>query len=324
MSKKFKISSTAYRVLLLLFHLNKGQCTSDYLNNVFLEDPYISRYFSKDVILKYIITLRTAGYDIAKPTLSNGYNYELNKSPVLIEFNYKQIKNLAALYWYAQSLHQNKIIGNYNSFLKKIKKFLPDKQVSVLNREIKEQQEHLNSILSRYLPYKELINKIENFKEENQRVSVKYRTYVDDEEKQLVLELKNIKYEQKEIYITGYSPLTEQTHSIKIEQITEIKQLPKKSQYKQILSAVTFSLKGQLAKVYRPYENEKISPSSEKLNTITVTAYVDDQNILIKRLLKYGENCEILYPKPTKAKMIQIINKTLSNYEEESKLGSCV
>ena len=318
MGKKLKISSTAYRVLLLLLHLNNGKCTSDYLNNLFIDDPYISRYYSKDVILKYIITLRTAGYSITKPTLSNGYNYELDQSPVLIELTDNQVKNLAILSCYAESLHQNKMVKNYSSFLKKIKKFLSQEQIVILDKEIKKQHEILSEVLSKYEPYKELITKIENFKEENQRVSIKYKIPASDEEKQIVLELKNIKYENKEIYVAGFSPLTDQTHSIKLEQITEIKQLPTKSQYKQILSPVIFKLKGNLAKVYRPYENEKVSPSQDRTKSITVTSYVDDHNILIKRLLKYGENCEILYPKHTKMKMINIISSALENYEKEA------
>jgi len=315
MDKKIKISSTAYRVLLLLLHLNDEQCSADYLNGIFSSDPYTARYFSKDVISKYISTLRTAGYNISKPSLSNNYNYELNKSPVLIELSNEHIKNIAFLYCYAESLHQNKIIDNYNSFLKKIKKIIPDKQVNLLNKELEKQRESLETDFFRYAPYEELIKKNEKFLAENQRVSIKYKLPHNKEENQIVLELKNIKYDKKEVYLSGYNPITEQTHAIKFKQIVSIKQLPTKSQYNQILSTVTFKLKGPLAKIYRPYENEKITQSNEKSNAITVTAYVDDQDMLIKRLLKYGENCEIIYPKHTQNEIVKIINKTIKNYE---------
>ena len=301
--------------MLLLLHLNNGQCKVDQLNNLFSEDQYVSRYFSKEVILKYISTLRTAGYDISKPMSSNNYNYELNKSPVLIELSTEQIENIALLFYYAKSLHQNKIIDNYNSFLKKIKKFIPEKQVQLLNKELKKQGENRETDFFKHAPYEELIKKIENYLKENQRVSIKYRLSCNKEEKQIILEPNNIKYDQKEVYISGYNPITDQTHSIKLRQIVEIKQLPTKSQYNQILSPITFKLKGQLAKVYRPYENEKITSDNEKSNTLTVTAYVDDKDILIKRLLKYGENCEVLYPEHARNDIIQIINKTLKNYE---------
>ena len=315
MNKRIKISATAYRVLLLLLHLNDGQGKVDYLNNIFSSDQYTERYFSKEVILKYISTLRTAGYDISKPTAANNYNYELNKSPVLIELSNEQIKNLAVMLCYAESLHQNKIIDNYNNFLKKIKKFIPDKQVQLLNRELKKQRENLETDFFKHAPFQELIKKIENFQSANQRVSIKYKLPYNNEEKQIILELKNIKYNKKEVYISGYNPISEQTHSIKLNQIVDIKQLPTKSQYNEILLPVSFKLKGNLAKVYRPYENEKITSTDEKSNTITVTAHIDDNDALIKRLLKYGENCEVIYPKHAKNDMIKIINQSLKNYE---------
>ena len=315
MEKKIKISATAYRVLLLLLHLNDGQCKVDNLNMIFSTDKYTSRYFSKEVILKYISTLRTANYDISKPTAANNYNYELNKSPVLIELSNEQIKNLAVMLYYAESLQQNKIIDNYNSFLKKIKKFIPLNQVQLLNKEIKRQGENLETAFFKHAPYGELIKKIEKYLMEKQRVSVKYKSHGDCEKKQVVLELKNIKYDEQEIYIAGYNPINEQALSIKLSQITEIKQLPTKSQYNQMLSPVNFELKGQLAKIYRLYEDEKITSVNEKSTTITVTAYVDDKEMLIKRLLKYGENCEVVYPKHAQNDMIKIINQTLKNYE---------
>lgn len=314
MSKKIKISSTAYRVLLLLMHLNNGQCKSERLNDIFLEDEYVSRYFSKDVILKYIITLRTAGYNISKPAPANNYSYELNKSPVLIELSNRQIKNIAIMYWHAEGLHQNKITENYGSFLQKIKKFIPENQVQLLNKELKKQRENPEMNFFRHSCYEKLIKKIESFIEEGRRVSIKYCPSTDSEEKQIVLEISNIKYDKKEVYVSGYSPLTEQTHAIKLEHIVDIKQLPIKSQYSQIFSPVIFKLKGQLAKIYRPYENEKVAVESEKSNTLTVTSYTDDKDMLLKRLLKYGENCEILYPKYFQNQIISTIEETLKNY----------
>jgi predicted DNA-binding transcriptional regulator YafY len=312
--KKFKVSSTAYRVLLLLLHLNSGKFTSENFNDVFMEDSYVSRYFSRDVILKYIITLRTAGYKITKPSPSNNYTYELEKSPILIELTDSQIKSIASMYWHAQCLHQSKIIDNYQTFLKKIQKFIPEKQVNLLVKEL-QKQEHV-SIPKLYKDETsgELIKKIEGFMSENQRVSLKYKSPLDIDENHLILELKNIKYDNNEVYISGYSPITEQTQSVKLSQITEIKQLPIKSQYNHILSPVIFKLKGQLAKVYRPYENEKVSSESEKLNTLTVTSYSDDKDLLLKRLLKYGDSCEILYPKYFQKQMINTIETALQNY----------
>jgi len=315
MDKKLKISSTAYRVLLLLSHLNKGECNVEYLNDVFSSDKLTSRYFSKEVILKYISTLRAAGYDISKPGQANNYKYELNKSPVLINLSTNQLKNLATMLYYAESLHQNKLIYNYNSFLKKIKKLLSEKQIAYLNRELKKQRENPDKIYFRHALYKKLIKKLEKFISENQRVTLKYKSLYSEQELKIVLELKSLKYEHAEVFLIGYNPIIDQTHSIRLGQILEIKQLPTKSQYSQVLSPVLFNLKGVMAKVYRPYENEKITQVNESQNLITVAAYVDDKTMLVKRLLKYGENCEVIYPKHVREEICQIINDAINNYQ---------
>jgi len=315
MDKKLKISSTAYRVLLLLSHLNKGQCNVEDLNDIFSSDKLTARYFSKEVILKYISTLRTAGYDISKPIQSNNYKYELNKSPVLINLSSNQLKSLATMLYYAESLHQNKLIYNYTKFLKKTQKLLSDKQVAFLNRELKKQRENPDKIYFRHASYKKLIKKLEKFISENQRVSLKYKSLYSEQEISIVLELKTIKYEHAEVFLIGYNPVIDQTHSIRLSQILDIKQLPTKTQYSQILSPVLFNLKGIMAKVYRPYENEKITQVNESENLITVAAYVDDKTMLIKRLLKYGENCEVIYPKHVREEIRRIINETLNNYQ---------
>lgn len=316
MTKKLKISSTAYRVLVLLLNLNSGLCKLDLLNKIFITDEYISRYFSKDVILKYITTLRALGYNISRPCIANNYNYELSKSPVLAELSNKSIKNIAIMYCYAESFHQNKIIEDYTSFIKKIKKFIPEKQVIFLNKELKKQKEALEKDFYRYLPHKDLIERIESYKAENQRVSVSYLNSVNNEKLQVVLELKNIKYDHKEVFVIGYSPITGQNISIFLKQIIDIKQLPSKSQYTKTSSPLIYKLKGNLANVYRPYQNEKIMPDRDDPGSIIVTAYEDDKDLLIKRLLRYGENTEILYPKQAKNQMNNIIKQTLKNYEE--------
>ena len=48
---------------------------------------------------------------------------------------------------------------------------------------------------------------------------------------------------------------------------------------------------------------------------IKVHAYTDEKEHLIQRLLKYGCNCEVIFPKETRELMKQIIIDTLNNYD---------
>ncbi len=51
-------------------------------------------------------------------------------------------------------------------------------------------------------------------------------------------------------------------------------------------------------------------------NTIKVTTYLDDKNLLLRRLLRYGDSCEVIYPNTVKHKIAETIKNTLENYGE--------
>lgn len=73
-----------------------------------------------------------------------------------------------------------------------------------------------------------------------------------------------------------------------------------------------FILKGPLAKRYEARENEKIQQNSD--GTITVTNKNENKDLLLSRLLRYQDLCEIIQPKIYREELKQIINDTLSNY----------
>ncbi|HSA07692.1 MAG TPA: WYL domain-containing protein [Candidatus Gastranaerophilales bacterium] len=314
MEKRLKISSTAYRVLLLLQKLNEKNKNADELNELFLDDPDVERIFSKDVILKYISTLRLAGYDISRPSASNNYCYELNKAPVLIDFSDEEIRTLVLLKSYAEGFQQNKHIKNYYSFLEKIKRYMCKKQIEKLNEQITIQEKKDEQILNKFKNQSDLIKKIEQYLNENQNVEIKYKLPEEEKEKLIIVKLLKLKYKINEVAIIYCDLISNQMNCLKIDYISYIKQLPSISGEKQVLCSVIFKLKGKLAKTYRPYEGEKITVPSLKSHELTVTAYCDDIETLLKRLLKYGENCEVLYPKQIRNNMINTINNALKNY----------
>ena len=79
--------------------------------------------------------------------------------------------------------------------------------------------------------------------------------------------------------------------------------------------SVLFRLKGKLAQRYQLRENETIMPESEP-GTITVSNRGENKDILLSRLLRYDDLCEILSPKSFREEMMQIVNDTLANYGE--------
>lgn len=315
MAKKVKISSTAYRVLLLMQLLNDKNYSIENLNSIFSHDPYIARTFTKEVILKYLNTIRSAGYTIPKPNCANNYTYRLEKAPITVSLNEEEIETLATLENHVMGLYQCRMEKNFNNIIEKISRFLPEKEVSLLNEKRNENKNNFQQLHSRYEQYSHLIKKFEQYCIEDQRVIVKYKFPLDEEEKQLILEPKSIKYDSNDVYISGYNSITREKQLLHLNNILDIKQLPEKSKFNYVLSPIIFKLKGRVAKGYRLYEDEKIAGEDLEAGTITIAAYVDDKNMLLQRLLKYGDFCEVLYPKFLRDQIVKMVKNALKNYQ---------
>jgi hypothetical protein len=146
MTKKSKISSTAYRVLILMNLLNRSEYDVDELNEIFSMDPYIARTLSREGILKYISTIRSTGYFVSKPCLANNYKYTLKKSPVKIKLLEDDINTIVVLENFVESLHQKRLIANYSKFVEKISRYLTEEQVNFLNYQRKHYREILENM----------------------------------------------------------------------------------------------------------------------------------------------------------------------------------
>ena len=310
---KLKISSSAYRVLLLLKKLNEKDYSINELNNIFWEDPYVKRFFSTDVILKYINTLKMAGYDLSKCVSGVNSCYQLNNSQAKIVFSNNEIKILSLLKKFAESLHQKKHVKNYSSFLKKIKRHMIAEDLEKFKHFSQICEQENSSCFGKFDKYSQLISIIEQYIEDKQRVELKYQLPSENNAKIVPIDLQCIKYNQDEAFIVCYNLISNQTLSLNMCHILNIRQLPVISRINPVLCPVIFKVKDKLAKVYRPYEKEKLSDPDQN-GDITVTSLPDDIDALLKRLLRYGENCEILYPKLARDKMISLIKHTLANY----------
>jgi predicted DNA-binding transcriptional regulator YafY len=71
-------------------------------------------------------------------------------------------------------------------------------------------------------------------------------------------------------------------------------------------SSVIFKLNGRLAKSYILKTNEKILESNSDYIIVSATNINKDK--LIHRLIRYFDDCEILYPKDCRNRMINLID----------------
>ena len=76
--------------------------------------------------------------------------------------------------------------------------------------------------------------------------------------------------------------------------------------------SVVYNLKGNLAKRYEIREDEKILNSSG--GVITITNNSKNLDMLISRLMRYDNLCEIVAPADARKEIKMIIEDTLKNY----------
>lgn len=315
MAKKLKTSSTAYRVLLLLYKLNEKPRSVNELNDIFFCDPEVGRYFSNDVILKYINTLKEAGYEIEKKAIGDKSHFVLKKAPVLMHLEQEDINTFALLMCYSKTLCQERFIINNSTFIDKICRYLSQEQVNTLKKTYEVQKERHKELINKYEKYSELIKRVEQCIVEKQRVEIRYKHPEYEQERFYVARFHKIKYEDAEVKLLYCDLISGQMNSVKLDYITNIKPLPTIPGERQVASPVVFKVKGRLAKTYRPYEGEVVGEYDKITGETTVTAYADDVDTLLMRLLKYGENCEVTYPSMMREKAANLIRLTLNTYK---------
>lgn len=311
--KNIKISSTAYRVLLILLLLNKGKHTLDELSNMLSNDENISRSFSKEVILKYINTLKVSGFEINK-TMDMGMTYyELKKAPFLIHFDEEEIKTLAILQNHINYLYQPLLISSFNSSIEKVIKFLTDEKQELME---KYRDMSLPDVADRYSQFANLIKQLEQLCVSRQTTSVTYCPFRGVCHK-IVFEPEKIEYLNQKVYIYGYNPKIYHKQYLLLDYIQEIKQLP--TLYNQVNSGtqVTFRLTGRVAKTYRLYEGEKVLEKETSPYSIIVSSIVEDIDALLHRLLRYGHFCEVITPISARKKIFEIIDDLRISYERK-------
>lgn len=314
MKRYYNTNATAGRVLVFLSLLNERSFTAEEIMNLLADIPDYENIGSRELLQKYIATLRTAGFIISKPSLSNNYLYKLQKSPYCMNWDSDMLIALSELEGYVNSLFQKNLKVKFAQFAEKLYKHMdPNTGAAFMSlREKVLSNSEFNR--TKYVQYATMIEKIEKYLADGNRIEIDYRIPNSVETEKVCFEPKSIKYRGNSVYVCGYNPCSKEVQSLNFKYIVDVKQLPLMSKYESVVSPVVFKLKGKLAKGYTPYSDEKVAETRMSPSEITVISYSEEREFLFQRLLKYGENCEILYPLAERDKVREKINLALANY----------
>ena len=159
----------------------------------------------------------------------------------------------------------------------------------------------------------ENITRFEKYCKDEQKLEIKYKTGAESS-KTITCKINPLKimYKKGNAVLIAYD-CTENTYrEFVLNFISDTKQLPQKTS-DSYTNSVTFKLKNRLAKSYVLKENEKILES--KKDYIVVSNSKEDRDLLVRRLSRYFDNCEILYPKDFRKKMTDYLDSIEKVYE---------
>ena len=304
MLKSEKKFDTGLRILEVLKILLISNFSKSEIIDILKDNSGIGSVYTNEAFIKYFNTLKVSGLKINK--IKN--KYELENALINIELSEEEKAILLYLLNNYKILHNKTNEEAVKTAIFKINKFLYNFENNNTIEKILLKQTQITDNIKE--------NLIETFQKlliDNLQVKIKYKRNQNTEE-EIILELKELVEKNNNIYITGYCKKQARNKKILLDTIISVEQMPQKSINAGINSAVTFEVYGKLASLYKLKPSEKLVDFSENSRTISNTD--EDKDILLKRLLKYGENCKILKPESYQKELLALTDEIIKNLEE--------
>lgn len=259
--------------------------------------------YSPEVISKYFNTFQILGLKFKK----DKHIYGLENALLNVDFSKSEKKMF------------NKLINDVKKLNNKTEEDTIYKIISKFNKyttlnliEMKDKAIMKESFLHNSNVKENLVTTLKNMIYDGQNVNITYRKN-DGEIETMTIELKEIIEEKGNIYIVCYAPKLGRNKKICIDSVTSIKQSPLKATGVSYLNSVIFEIYGRLASVYKLKQGEKVIDFSN--NHLTISNSEEDKDVLLHRLLKYGENCKILRPQSMQKEFLELTDEILKNLE---------
>lgn len=272
----------------------------------FSEGNYDGTSNTHVTINKYLNALKIFGVKIKKIDRK----YKLINSFYELDLNQNDFKSIVLLENYLELLPNGKKRNNLSQFLKNL-------QIRY-NDTIQNLRAVNNNTQNLYLSFchSEIVEQIklcEKYCQDKQKLEIIYINNTN-EEINLICSPIELVYEKRKICLRTVGNNGSRIHEIPIEQIRSIKQLPTTTSNMAIPTTVVYKIKNRLAKNYKLRNWERLDNIETNGNKIIINKD-EDLNLLLRRLMRYGKECEIISPKFLRYEMIELINKTLENYQ---------
>lgn len=296
-----KITNAGYRMLELLKELTQKPLSPAELLNIIEEKSDNS--YRKELINKYLNTLRLLDVSICKVK----DKYILERSFELINFDKMDLS----------------IIKFMQNYLNKMQcPFFKDElyeTLQIIEQNFSQEASELSTdkTLKAYRPYFKIsvrdsnVKTFEKYCIDKYKLDIVYKEDNESEEKKYSATPIKIIYKKGQAVLFAYCFNVNAHKEFVINNIIDAQQMPQICT-KKSPSSVTFKLKNRLASAYKLKKDETVIEYGHDYKIIANNH--EDKDLLLKRLLRYYDSCEILYPRAMKEKMLNMIEEMENIY----------
>lgn len=298
---KNKVSSTGFRVLEALKELTRHPVSTKQLLHMLEEKT--DNIYRKEMINKYLNTYKLLGIDVVKMK----DKYYLEHAIERIDFDEIDLSLILFLKKYVDSLRQETFKDTVFEAFQVLEKSFSNKTRDIIQ----------SKGVKTYKPVKQIsikdnnVKKFEKYCIENQKIIMKYKPSNESEEEKFTIAPLNVVYKNGRAFLVGYCYETVSYKEFILENITESRQTPQMS-LSNMSTSVIFKLTGRLSKSYMLKAGEKTIEWGD--DYCIISSSMEDNDLLVRRLLRYFDSCEVLYPKVVRDKIFSIAKEMEKMY----------
>jgi len=302
-----KYNSSCIKLFEFIEMLYKGDVEFKKVIEHFSDGSYDGTSNTHVTLNKYLNAMKIFGLKVRK----HDNKYTLTTPLYKINFDFDDLYGLERLKKASEILPKGKSRENFKSFVRALEIRFDDESKNIL------EGIRSNIVLNPSFSNEKILDQIkicENYCQQNQKLEIVYYKAISRKEVNLLCKPIEVGYVKKTVCFKVLGNNGSRVYEIPIEDIKSVKQFSDSVSPLTVPMTVVYRIKNRLALNYKLRDTEKLDKIEDD-GTKVIINKGEDLNNLVKRLMKYGTECELVSPKFMREEMIELINKTLSNYK---------
>ena len=300
--KSGKTIETAQRAMEILKELMHKEMRVDEILDMLCFNADYGVVYTKEAIYKYFNTFKVMGVEIKK----NKSAYSVDKTFIKMNLSDEDKYVINLLESYVNSLYQSQYKENFDKIKNLISKNSCDLNSNITPLDFE-------SLNKKYTSVADKIEKIEKACIKKETLIITYKISKDEIVKYTVVPDKII-FKKGFFFLYAFNKEGFEYSDFLIENILSFEFSPKYGETNFYVKHIVFKIKGDLVNNYRLKKNEYIQEQGDDYMIVVNKG----QNLkeLARRLFRYGDKCEMLYPSDCRSYVKDKVEQALAVYKD--------